>query len=165
MFDGSHRLRLGAAPFIAGAAGVALLIAFYLGLVTWAQDWTHARELMWGDRYFVGAIALGFGSQIGLYVHLRQVVHRRRLVASTAVTAAGTGTSSVAMIACCAHHLTDVLPVVGLSGLAVVLGDYRIPLMALGIAVNTIGVAVMLRLVIRERRFLALASASLPERA
>jgi hypothetical protein len=140
-----------------------LLVVLYLGLVTWAQDWTHARELLWGDRYFVGAIALGFGAQVGLYVHLRQVVRRKRLAASTAVTAAGTGASSVAMVACCAHHLADALPLVGLSGLAVFLADYRIPIMALGIGTNAIGVAVMLRLVARERHSLALAAPSLPE--
>jgi len=113
----------------------------------------------------VGPIALGFGTQIGLYLYLRRVVRRRRLAASAAVTVAGAGTSSVAMIACCAHHVADVLPLVGLSGLAVFLGDYRVPLMALGIGVNAIGVAVMLRLVVRERRFLALTSPPLAEGA
>jgi hypothetical protein len=157
------RLRWTAIPVAAGAAGALLLVVLYLGLVTWAQDWTHARELLWGDRYFVGAIALGFGAQAGLYVHLRQVVRQRRLAASTAVTAAGTGASSVAMVACCAHHLADALPLVGLSGLAVFLGDYRIPIMALGIGTNAVGVAVMLRLVVRERRSLTLAVLSLPE--
>lgn len=165
MINSADRLRVPAVPLAAGAAAAALLIALYVGLVTWAQDWTHARELMWGDRYFVGAIALGFGTQIGLYLYMRQIVHRRRLAASGATVVAGTGTSSVAMVACCAHHLTDVLPLVGLSGLAVFLGDYRIPLMVLGISVNTIGVAVMLRLVVRERRFLALTEAPLAERA
>ena len=165
VFGSIRRARVSAAPVSAGAAAAALLVALYLGLLAWAQDWAHARELLWGDRYFVSAIALGFGTQVGLYVHLRQTLHRRRLAASTAVTAAGTGTSSVAMVACCAHHLADVLPLVGLSSLAVFLGDYRVPLMALGIGVNAIGVAVMLRLVIRERRLLALAIAPLAERA
>ena len=157
------RLRWMAVPVAAGAAGAALLLGLYLGLVTWAQDWTHARDLLWGDRYFVGSIALGFAIQVGLYVHLRQVVRRRRLAASTAVTAAGTGASSVAMVACCAHHLADALPLVGLSGLAVFLADYRIPIMALGIGTNAIGVAVMLWLVAKQRRSLTPAVLSLRE--
>ena len=161
MDQGPGRLRWTVAPLAAGVASAVSLVGLYLGLVTWAQDWTHAHELLWGDRYFVGAIVLGFGTQVGLYVHLRQVVKRRRLAASTAVTIAGTGTSSVAMVACCAHHLADALPLVGLSGLAVFLGDYRIPMMALGVGMNAVGVAVMLRLVARERRWLLLAVASL----
>jgi hypothetical protein len=157
------RLRWTAIPLAAGAAGAMVLVGLYLGLVTWAQDWTHARELLLGDRYFVGAIALGFGAQAGLYVHLRQVVRRRRLAASTAVTAAATGASSLAMVACCAHHLADALPLVGLSGLAVFLADYRIPIMALGIGTNAVGVAVMLRLVAKQWRSPTLAAASWPE--
>jgi hypothetical protein len=163
-FDGLHRLGAGVVPVVAGLVGAALLVGLYLGLVTWAQDWTHARDLLWDDRYFVSAIAAGFGTQIGLYIYLRQAVRRRQMAAPGVVTAVGAGTSSAAMIACCAHHLADVLPLVGLSGLAVFLGDYRLPLMILGIGVNAIGVAVMLRLVVRERRFLALAKAPLAER-
>jgi hypothetical protein len=56
------------------------------------------------------------------------------------------------MLACCAHHVTDALPVLGLSGVAIFLGDYRVPLMGLGIAVNAAGVLFMLRLVFRESR-------------
>ena len=57
------------------------------------------------------------------------------------------------MLACCAHHVTDALPVLGLSGVAIFLGDYRVPLMALGISANAAGVLFMLRLVFRESRW------------
>jgi hypothetical protein len=82
---------------------------------------------------------------------LRRLLSLRSEAAATAGTAAGTGTSG-RHAACCAHHLTDALPVLGLSGLAVFLGDYRVPLMAAGIAVNVAGVLFMLWLVLRERR-------------
>ena len=49
------------------------------------------------------------------------------------------------MVACCAHHLADVLPIVGLSGVAVFLVEFRTPLMLLGIATNLMGIGVMLR--------------------
>ena len=68
------------------------------------------------------------------------------------VTVAGTGTSTVAMVACCAHHLTDALPVLGLSGAAIFLNDFRIPLMAVGLGVNAVGVLVMLRLAVAHHR-------------
>ena len=138
------------AVFAGLLAGLAL-IGLYLGLVTWAQGFGHGRELLWDDRYFVGAIATGFGAQAGLFVYLRRLLSLRSRASATAGTAAGTGTSTAAMLACCAHHLTDALPVLGLSGLAVFLGDYRVPLMAAGIAVNVAGVLFMLWLVFRER--------------
>lgn len=139
-------------PLFAGLLAALALVLLYLGLVTLAQGLQHAIDLLWGDRYFVAAIAAGFGLQAGLFVYLRRLLSRRSRASATAGTAAGTGTSTAAMLACCAHHVTDALPVLGLSGVAIFLGDYRMPLMALGIAVNATGVLFMLRLVFRESR-------------
>ena len=147
-----RRRLFGLLPVVVGALGALFLIGLYLGIVTWAQDWGHARELLWGDRYFVAAIAAGFGTQVGLFVYLREIMHRHRLGTSAAVTATGAGTSSVAMVACCAHHVADIVPVLGLSGLAIFLNDYRSFFMGLGLGINGVGIALMLRLVWRERR-------------
>lgn len=153
--SGQRDLRIRAAwalPAAAAAIAGLLLIGLYLGLVTWAQGLGHARELLWNDRYFVAAIAGGFGLQVGLFVHVRRLVARRAAGSAAGVTAAGTGTSTVAMVACCAHHVADALPVLGLSGAAIFLNEYRIPLMASGLAVNALGVAFMLRLVVTNTR-------------
>lgn len=133
-------------PLTAGILSAGVLTAFYIAIVTVLQGWSHALELVTGDWYFVGAIAVGFGVQVGLFVHMRRLQKLRRSRSSTALTGAGTGTSTVAMLACCAHHATDVLPLIGLSGAAVFLTDYRIPFMLLGIATNLVGIVVMLRL-------------------
>ena len=127
-----------------GAAGTFALVGLYLGIVTWAQGAEHALDLLWDDRLFVGAISLGFGTQVGLFSYLR-MLQRATARSSVALAGAGTTTSSVSMVACCAHHLADVLPIVGLSGLAVFLVEFRTPLMLLGIATNLLGIAVMLR--------------------
>ena len=139
-------------PVGAGALAGLLLVGLYLGLVTWAQGFGHARELLWDDRYFVAAIATGFGLQVGLFTYLRVILPRRAAASAAGLTAAGTGSSTAAMLACCAHHLTDALPLLGLSGATIFLNDYRIPLMAVGLGVNAAGVAVMLRLVFVQRR-------------
>ena len=107
-----------------GALGAAALIGLYLGLVTWAQGPEHALELLWGDRLFVGLISAGFGTQVGLFTYLR-LLQRAMARESVALAGAGTATSSVSMVACCAHHIADVLPLVGLSGLAVFLDRPR----------------------------------------
>ncbi len=140
------------APVGAGLLAALALVGLYLDLVAWAQGFAHARELLWDDRYFVAAIAGGFGLQAGLFVYVRRLLSRRGRGSAAAVTATGTGTSSAAMIACCAHHATDALPLLGLSGAAIFLNDYRIPLMAASLAVNAAGVAFMLRLVFVQRR-------------
>ncbi|HET8568637.1 MAG TPA: hypothetical protein VFM93_06600 [Candidatus Limnocylindria bacterium] len=133
-----------AIPLAVGVAAAAALVGLYLGLVTWAQGPEHAVELLSGDRAFVALIAAGFGTQVGLFAYVRAL--RRELArAPVAVAGAGTAASSVSMIACCAHHLTDVLPVVGVSGLAVLLVELKTPLMLVGIATSALGVAVMVR--------------------
>ncbi len=134
----------------AGILGGLALVALYLGLVTWAQGAQHALELLWGDRVYVGLVSAGFGTQIGLFTYIR-LLQRAMDRETAALAGAGTATSSVAMVACCAHHLADVLPIVGLSGLAVLLVDLRTPLLLIGIATNFAGVVVMLRQLRRMR--------------
>jgi hypothetical protein len=120
-------------------AGVGLL-GFYLGLIALAQSWEHALQQFAEDRSFVLAIAIGFGTQVGLFTRLR-MLHAR---AGAGGMAASTGTGTAAMLACCAHHLIDVLPIVGLSGAAIVLSAYKTPLLWLGIAMNLGGIIYLL---------------------
>lgn len=127
-----------------GVLAAAALIALYLLLVTWAQGPADALELLWDDRLFVGLVSAGFGTQIGLFSYMR-LLQRDMARASVALTGAGTATSSVSMLACCAHHVADVLPLVGLSGLAVFLVEFRTPVMAVGLVTNALGIAVMVR--------------------
>lgn len=127
-----------------GVFGALALVGLYLGIVTWAQGPDHALELLWDDRVFVGLISAGFGIQIGLFTYMR-LMQRALARESVAFTGAGTATSSITMVACCAHHFADVVPVVGLSGLAVFLVEFRTPLMLVGLATNALGIAVMLR--------------------
>ena len=134
----------------AGSVGALALVALYLGIVTWAQGADHALELIWSDRVFVGLISAGFGTQVGLFTYLR-LLQGAMARESVALAGTGTATSSISMVACCAHHLADVLPIVGLSGLAVFLVDFRTPLMLLGITMNLVGVVVMLRQLRRIR--------------
>lgn len=60
--------------------------------------------------------------------------------------AASGGTSTLSMVACCAHHLTDVLPLVGLAGAAVVLAQYQGLFLLLGVLSNLVGLVYMLGL-------------------
>lgn len=47
------------------------------------------------------------------------------------------------MIACCAHHLADLLPIIGAASAAGLLTDYRLPFMVAGIALNTLTIVVV----------------------
>ena len=143
-----------------GVLGAAALLGMYLGIISLAQGVEHALEQLATDAVFVGLIAAGFGTQIALFAELRTVDRRHR--ASAAVTAAGTGTSTAAMLACCAHHLVDLLPLVGLSAAAVFLNAYKTPLFLVGIGMNVIGIVVIARQLQRARRACAMVERGLP---
>lgn len=137
----TRRQPLALRPIAFGVIAALALLALYLGLITLAQGWGHATQQLSLDRWYVGAIMLGFGTQVGLFTWLR-ALHTAAMAAGG--VAASTGTSTAAMLACCAHHLTDVLPVLGLSGAAIFLNDYKTALLWLGITMNAAGVIYML---------------------
>jgi hypothetical protein len=134
----------------AGLVGGIALLGLYLAIISLAQGVTHAFEQLVADATFVGLIAAGFGTQVALFVELRAVDRQHR--AAAAVTAAGTGTSVAAMLACCAHHVADLLPLVGLSAAAVFLNQYKTPLLLVGLGMNLAGIMVIARQLRLARR-------------
>ncbi len=138
----------------AGLAGSAFLMAVYLGLVSWAESPRHAVDLMWADRWIVGPIIVGFGVQSALYVTLKKRLFMP--CTSTGPSGAMAGMSGVAsttaMVACCAHHVADVLPVLGLTAATTFLAEYRFSFMVVGLGMTLAGIAVMSFILLRERR-------------
>ena len=143
-----------------GLVGAGALLGLYLGIISLAQGVEHALEQFATDAVFVSLIAAGFGTQIALFAELRTVDRLHR--ASAAVTVAGTGTSTAAMLACCAHHLVDLLPLFGLSAAAVFLNAYKTPLFLVGIGMNVIGIVVIARQLQRARRACSAIERGLP---
>lgn len=135
-------------PVLGGALGSLGLLTFYLGLITLAQGWQHAFEQFGQDILFTGPLVVGFGLQIGLFLYLRRLHSRARV----AGVAASTGTSAAAMLACCAHHLADILPVIGLSGAALFLNEFKTPLLWLGLGMNLAGIVYLLNKIKQQGR-------------
>lgn len=132
-------------PFIFGSAAALGLAALYLGIVTLAESWAHALTLFREDASFVVPIILGFGTQVGLFTYLKWGLPLPTGTGGTGTyTGASGGTSTLAMVACCAHHVTDVLPLVGLSGAAVFLAQYKVPFMIIGLLSNAVGIGILL---------------------
>ena len=141
-------------PAVAGLAGAMLLTGLYFAIVSLAESPAHAAQLFWKDRAIVLPITLGFGVQVALYTVLKKrlFVPVAETGPSGALTGASGGMSAVAMVACCAHHAADVLPLVGLTAAATLLAEYRIPFMLVGLGTTIAGIAVMLVILFRERR-------------
>jgi hypothetical protein len=140
-------------PLGAGVLGAIFLTGVYLGIVSLAESPGHALDLFWQDKAFVIPILLGFGTQVGLYTLLKKGLYMpMHLPAAGATTTAGGGMSTMAMVACCAHHVADVLPLVGFTAAATFLANWKIPFMVVGLLTNLIGIAIMLREILKARR-------------
>lgn len=124
----------------AGALAATALAAFYALVIGWASDLDHLGSQARADWYYVVPILAGFGTQVALLVELRHRRRARHLEQNAA--AAGAGASAFGMVACCAHHLADLAPIIGASAAAAFLTDHRVELMATGIAINAAGVVV-----------------------
>lgn len=141
-------------PVGAGILGAGLLTFLYFGIISWAESPAHALDLFWEDRWIVLPIILGFGVQAALYIILKKrlFVPVTHTGPSGALTGAGGSMSTMAMVACCAHHVTDVLPILGLTAAAAFLAEYRIAFMLVGLGTTVLGIVVMLMILFKERR-------------
>ncbi len=140
-------------PLIAGLAGSIFLAGLYFGLVSWAESPQHALDLFWEERWIVIPIIVGFGVQMALYTILKKrlFVPISDTWSSGAITGASGTTSALAMVACCAHHVADVLPILGLTAAATFLAEYQTAFMLVGLITTYVGIAVMIYILIRER--------------
>lgn len=126
-------------PVAVGVIAAVLLLLVYMGIITLAQGLEHTLDQTRRMWYWVLLLASGFGTQAGLFAFIRQ-----RRAAATASVAASGGVSAGSMAACCAHHLSDVLPALGLSGLATFLTSYQLFFLVLGVLANAVGITIML---------------------
>ena len=138
----------------AGLLGAGLLAGIYFGIVSWAESPRHALDQFGREAVYVIPILAGFGLQSALFVSLRWRLFLPRAApgASATVTGASGGTSAAAMVACCAHHVTDVLPILGLTAATSFLAQYQQAFMVVGLTTTLGGSAYMLRLLLKERR-------------
>jgi len=137
-------------PVSLGASAAVAIFVVYLSIVALAQGWTQAIELLGQDWFLVAPITLSFGVQVGLYTYLRGII-RDRSRATGALTGASGGTSTMAMVACCAHRVADLLPFLGLSAAAGFLAAYKTPFMIIGLTVSLAGIFLISRRIIKYR--------------
>lgn len=125
--------------------GISLLLFYFIVMTVASRSWTATVSQFKELWYWMIILSTGFGIQIGLFTHLQNIIKHHQMAGNPkAIATASTGTSAVSMLACCAHHLSEVLPIIGLSGLAVFLTQYQIPLILLGLMMNVFGIFYMI---------------------
>ena len=119
-------------------AGLGLLL-FYLSVVSIFQGIEFAFSNLRSLWYLIFPLAIGFGIQIGLYFSIKHTAELTGTVAATGTISGGS------MIACCSHFLLNIIPIVGLSGIAVFLTAYQKWFLGVGLLSNLIGISIMIK--------------------
>src|SRR3990170_7085896 len=141
-------------PLAAFLIGSTLMAGVYFGILTWAQGWDYASSQFSLNRWYVTPIFITLGIQAALYsiLRFRLFIPTTTTGHAGAMMGASGGSSATAMVACCLHHVTDVLPILGLSAAATFLTRYQRPFMLAGLGLNLIGIIAMLVILYRERQ-------------
>ncbi len=145
-----RRLRRRAAAW--GLVGSSGLVVVYVAVLAAANSLEHAGSEMKRLWYWMVPILVGFGTQVGLFIYARSAARAKHGAQAHGVVASGTA-STVSMIACCAHHLTEVLPVIGFAGAAAVLSSYQSLFLLAGVLSNLLGLVYVLSFVKKHGLF------------
>ena len=129
-------------PIAGGTIAFSVLLGIYLGVLTLVSGWSFTVSQFAEFWPYIIALTVGFGAQIGLYLYLKQLSADHHY-AHCAVATSGT-TSTAAMLACCTHYLTNVLPVLGATGLVMIVAEYQVELFWVGLAFNAVGLSYVL---------------------
>ena len=132
--------RLGWLWGVGAALALAALYAVTLSLLNGPAYAWDTFAALW---YWMAPLVVGFGLQVGLFGYSRALARAGVSPHSHGVLASG-GASAVSMVACCAHHLTDVLPLMGLAGATVFLASYQSLFLLVGVLSNVVGVNYLL---------------------
>lgn len=119
-------------------SGLGLLV-FYLSVVSLFQGINFAFLNLRSLWYLIFPLAIGFGTQIGLYASIKHTAMTTGTIASTGTISGGS------MLACCSHFLLNVIPLVGFSGIALFVTKYQSYFLGFGILSNFIGIGLMLK--------------------
>ena len=132
-------------PVLYGILASSALLGIYFSVLTLISGWSFAQSQFASFWYFIVSLAVGFGIQIGLYSHLRGLVNGSGGGKMLGVT--GT-TSTAAMISCCTHYLSNLLPILGVAGVVTFVAQYQTELFWVGILFNLGGIAYMMNRIV-----------------
>ncbi len=127
-----------------------ILLTVYFLVLTLVSGWNFAQSQFADSRYFIIGLAVGFGIQIALYQYIKNLVHSGQGMGKI-VGVSGT-TSTATMISCCAHYLVNLVPILGVTGLATLVGQYQIKLFWIGLAFNIFGILYMVSKIIKFKK-------------
>ena len=129
-----------------GLSASGLLLAFYLTVSSLLGGIQFALDNFVQLWYWMIPLIVGFGIQMGMFFYVKDEMH----IKATAEAAASTGISATSMVACCAHHIADIAPFLGITAIGLFLTKYQTVFLLTGILSNILGIIYMFTLMETE---------------
>ena len=118
-------------------SGLGILL-FYITILTIFQSYGFALYEFKRLWFWLVPLAIGFGTQIGLYFSIKHDAAMKAGVTASVTVSGGS------MIVCCSHYLLSALPIIGISALTIFLMEYQKAFFLIGILSNITGILLML---------------------
>ena len=142
--------RTNVTPVLYGTLASTILLGVYFAVLTLVSGWSFAQNQFATYWYFIVSLTLGFGIQIALYQYIKSLVHEG-LGMGKIVSVSGT-TSTAAMISCCTHYLVNIVPILGITGLATFVSQYQVKIFWVGLAFNIFGIVFISNKIIQFKK-------------
>ncbi len=149
-------------PYIFAAATGVLVVLFNISIASLAEGSIEkGYQVFLSNGIFVYLIPAAVGIQMGLFRYHRNLTAENKLCGSEKMGMAGSATSSLTMIVCCLHHVSDLLPAVGfILAASSFLIQYKDAILTIGLLANMAGSAYIARAILKDRSIIAEAKRS-----
>ncbi len=149
-------------PFVFGLSVGIVVILFNISIASLAEGSIEkGYQVFLANGIFVYLIPLAVSVQMGLFRYHRNLTAENKLCGSEKMGMAGSATSSLTMVACCLHHVSDLLPTVGLIlAASSFLIQYKDAIIIIGLLANMIGSAYIARAILKDKAIIAEAKKS-----
>lgn len=143
-------------PLVFGASIGILVILFNISVASLAEGSIEkGYQVFLTNGIFVYLIPLAVGIQMGLFRYHRNIT-TGNIGGSEKMGMAGSATSSLTMVACCLHHVSDLLPAVGfILAASSFLIRYKDAIITIGLLANMAGSAYIARAILKDRSIIA----------
>jgi len=135
-----------------GIMASSLLFVAYVLILTFLNSFAHAMQRFSELGLWMPAVIIGFGFQIFLFVYMREAAKWKNLAAGGSVAVSG-GASAGSMALCCLHHVSDVIPIIGISAATVFLTRFEGFFLSIAVVSNVVGTIFMLGKIQEHRLF------------
>ncbi len=143
-------------PYVFGASIGILVIFFNISIASLAESSIEkGYQVFLTNGIFVYLIPIAVSIQMGLFRYHRNIT-TGKIAGSEKMGMAGSATSSLTMVACCLHHVSDLLPAVGfILAASSFLIQYKDAIITIGLLANMAGSAYIARAILKDKAIIA----------